>query len=234
LFKEPLDLRVLAVYPSWDRFVCAVHPRTGLKTLADIADKRYPLKVSVRLDPTHATRLLLDDATAACGFKLLDVESWGGKVLYHNRPADSDRMARIASGELDAVFDEGVHSWVHEALDAGYQPIDMGDAALRQLSSIGWGVVTLPQARFAGLERDYQVLDFSGWALYCRTSLPDDDAYRVCDALGARSELVPWEEGTYEDVTHPGRITDSTPRDVPLHPGAKRWYQEHGAPAESL
>jgi hypothetical protein len=51
LFRAPLPLRIVAVYPSWDRFVFMVHPRTGNRSLADIKAKRYPLRVSVREDP---------------------------------------------------------------------------------------------------------------------------------------------------------------------------------------
>ena len=25
-----------------------------------------------------------------------------------------------------------------------------------------------------------------------------------------------------------GKVTDATPRDVPLHPGAERWFREQG------
>src|ERR1051326_8714524 len=36
LFRAPLPLRIVAAYPSWDGFVFAVHPRTGLRSLADL------------------------------------------------------------------------------------------------------------------------------------------------------------------------------------------------------
>ena len=55
LFRAPLPVRIVAVYPSWDRFVFMVHPRTGIRSLADIKAKRYPLRVSVREDLTHST-----------------------------------------------------------------------------------------------------------------------------------------------------------------------------------
>ena len=38
MFSQPLPLRALANYPSWDRFVLAVHPRTGLRSLAELKD----------------------------------------------------------------------------------------------------------------------------------------------------------------------------------------------------
>lgn len=64
LFSEPLPVRAVAVYPSFDRFVCAIHPRTGLSSLAQIKERRYPLRVSTREDPTHSTRVLIDQILA--------------------------------------------------------------------------------------------------------------------------------------------------------------------------
>lgn len=227
LFAKPLDLRVLATYPSWDRFVCAIHSRTGIRSFADLRDKRYPLKVSIREDRTHATRVLLDTALQACGFSLEDLQAWGGQISYAKRPRTPERLDGMASGELDAVWDEGVGSWVREALNAGYQPMDLGDAAIQALEAVGWRSVLLPKSRYPQLDRDYRVIDFSGWVLYTRASLPDDDAYRLVDALAVREAQMPWEEGTYQGVDHLGQDTDSTPRDIPLHPGAERWYREH-------
>ena len=77
LFKKPLPLRVVASYPSWDRMVFAVHPRSGIRSLADIKTKRYPLRISVREDPTHSTHVLIDQAFALHGFTLKDVEFLG-------------------------------------------------------------------------------------------------------------------------------------------------------------
>ena len=65
LFKKPLPVRIIASYPSWDRFVFAIHPRAGIRSLADIKDKKYPLRVSVREDPTHSTLVLIEQAVCA-------------------------------------------------------------------------------------------------------------------------------------------------------------------------
>ena len=60
----------------------------------------------------------------------------------------------------------------------------------------------------------------------------------VCSCLGpfaegfklrgmARKEQIYWED-SYTGVGQLGENTDATPRDVPLHPGADKWYREHG------
>src|SRR5512132_279159 len=107
LFSAALPVRIVGVYPSWDRFVFMVHPRTGIRSLADIKAKRYPLRVSVREDPTHSTLVLVDQAFALHGFALKDIESWGGRLVVCGGPSDVRRLEPLGRGEIDAVFDEG-------------------------------------------------------------------------------------------------------------------------------
>jgi len=228
LFSAPLPVRIIAVYPSWDRFVFMIHPRTGIRSLADIKAKRYPLRLSVREDPTHSTLVLIDQAFALHGFALKDIESWGGRLLLCGGPSDARRLEPLGRGEIDAVFDEGIKVWLDQALAAGLSPIELEPTEFGAMKRLGWRRVSLPKARFPRLARDADTLDFSGWPIYANASLPEQVAYDVCGALAARAVEIPWEKGTGGTVLHMGRESDSTPMDVPLHPGAERWYREHG------
>ena len=228
LFSAPLPLRIVAVYPSWDRFVFMVHPRTGIRSLADIKTTRYPLRVSVREDPTHSTLVLIDQAFALHGFALRDIESWGGRLVLCGGPSDVRRLEPLGRGEIDAVFDEGIKVWLDAALAAGLSPIALQPAEFDAMERLGWRRVCLPKARFPGLAHDVDTIDFSGWPIYANASLPEQTAYDICDALAAREAEIPWESGTDGTALHMGRESDSTPMDVPLHSGAKRWYREHG------
>jgi TRAP-type uncharacterized transport system substrate-binding protein len=96
------------------------------------------------------------------------------------------------------------------------------------MSEFGWRKVSLPKSRFPGLARDVDTIDFSGWPIYSNASLPEQVAYDVCDALAARDAEIPWEKETGGSALQMGRESDSTPMDVPLHPGAERWYRTHG------
>ena len=227
LFKKPLPLRVVASYPSWDRMVFAAHPRSGIRSLADIKTKRYPLRISVREDPTHSTHVLIDQAFALHGFTLKDVESWGGRLVLCGGPSDKRRLEPMARGEIDAVFDEGIKVWLNEALAAGLVPLEVEPAEFDALGQLGWRRVVLPKARFPGLARDFDTFDFSGWPIYTSASLPEQMAYDICGALAAREAEVPWEKVTGGSALHMVSETESTPMDVPLHPGAERWLREH-------
>jgi TRAP-type uncharacterized transport system substrate-binding protein len=229
LFKTPLPVRIIASYPSWDRFVFAVHPRAGIRSLRDIKDKKYPLRISVREDPTHSTLVLIEQAFALHGFALQDIESWGGRIFTCGGPGDVHRrLEPLARNELDAVFDEGIKVWLSEALAAGLVPVELDAREYQELGALGWRKVVLPKARFPGLAKDFETLDFSGWPIYCNASLPEQTAYDICAALAAREDEVPFEKGTNGNAIQMVTETDSTPMDVPLHPGAERWLREHG------
>ena len=227
LFPQPLPVRVLAVYPSWDRFVYLVHSRTGLTSLSQIKEKRYPLRLSIREDTTHSTRVLVDQTLAALGFTLADLESWGGSLQLNGGPGDQRRMKALAAGEIDAIFDEGLPVWFDKALEAGMAPLELDESIFQQLTALGWRKVVIPAGRFPHLKSDYTCLDYGGWPLYTRASLPDEDAYKVCAAIRAREAEILWED-SYTGIGQLGRDTEATPLDVPLHLGAERWYREHG------
>jgi TRAP-type uncharacterized transport system substrate-binding protein len=227
LFRAPLPVRIIAVYPSWDRFVFMIHPRTGIRSLRDIKEKRYPLRVCVREDPTHSTLVLIDQAFALHGFKLKDIESWGGKLVVCGSPFDARRMEPLRRGELDAIFDEGIKTWLNEALACGLAPIALQPSEFEQLGRLGWRRVLLPKARFSHLREDIDALDFSGWPIYSSAALADEAAYDICAAIAARAQEIPWEAGTNGNALQMGRESEETPMDVPLHPGAERWYREH-------
>jgi TRAP-type uncharacterized transport system substrate-binding protein len=227
LFSEPLPVRTVAVYPSWDWYVHMVHPRTGLTSLAQIKERRYPLRLSIREDPTHSTRVLLDQTLAILGFTLTDLESWGGSLQLNGGPGDARRMKAIRDGEVDAIFDEGLVLWFGEALAAGMVPMTPEETVLQQLTALGWRRAVIPAGHYPNQNFEHACIDYSGWPLYTRASLPDEVAYKACAAIKARESEILWED-SYTGIDQIGRETPSTPLDVPLHPGAAQWYREQG------
>jgi TRAP-type uncharacterized transport system substrate-binding protein len=211
-----------------DHFVYLIHSRTGLKSLADIKEKKYPLRLSIREDATHSTRVLVDQTLAVYGMTLKDIESWGGSFQLNGGPGDPRRLNALQAGSIDAIFDEGLVAWFDMALSAGMKPITLDDFAFKHLvDELGWRKYTIKPERFKNLAQDYTCIDYSGWPIYTRASLPDEDAYKICAAIMARKDEIHW-ESSYTGVGQLGQNTDATPRDVPLHPGAEKWYKGHG------
>ena len=227
LFTEPLPLRAVFSYPSWDRFVVALHPRTGLKSLAEVKDKKYPLRLSIREDVTHSTRVCIDQLLEVYGFTLQDLQSWGGSLQTNGGPGDKRRLNAIREGAVDAVIDEGITMWLHAALEQGFEPVQLEDHVFEHMTDLGWRRVPLPTSWDPRLKAESDCIDYSGWPVYTRESLADDDVYKVCEALAARADEVPWED-SYESVAQLGLNREAWPLHVPLHPGAAKWYREQG------
>jgi TRAP-type uncharacterized transport system substrate-binding protein len=181
----------------------------------------------VREDPTHSTHVLIEQAFALHGFTLGDIESWGGKLVLCGGPSDARRLEPMARGEIDAVFDEGIKVWLDEALAAGLAPLELNEDEFAAMGKLGWRRVRLPKARVPRLVKEIDALDFSGWPIYANAALPEQTAYDVCAALAAREAEIPWEKDSDGSALHMVSDTETTPMDVPLHPGAERWYREH-------
>ena len=234
LFDRPLPLAIVANYPSWDRFAIVVHPRCGFASLADVAAKRLPLRLSTREDPTHSTRALIDQIFAVYGFSLAELERWGGRLQLNGGPGDQRRLAALSEGSVDAVMDEGLALWLEHALAAGYRPLELEAAAFSRLGELGWRRAVMPAGTYRGLAADHPCIDYSGWPLYARADLPEETAYRIVGAIHAREREIVWEDfnarGPHAGIGALGMETDATPRDVPLHPGSVRWFREHGFP----
>lgn len=226
LFSEPLDLKIIANYPSVDRFVVAMKPLLGFRSLHDVKRARYPLRISLREDPTHSTLALIDQLLALNDMSLEEILSWGGTLLPIGAPGDKRRLAGLASGDIDCVLDEGISLWLAPALEHGYRIVDLDEDSFAGMGRLGWRRVPLSHGRFSHFPGGHDCLDFSGWPLYARSSLPEATAYRIAAAFGARHDRMTWEVGTHEGLAHIARETDATPMDVPLHPGAARWYRE--------
>ena len=227
LFSEPLPVRIVGSFPSYDRFVIGVRKSLGLRSLADVKKDRYPLKISIREDPTHSTLVLIEQLFAYYGFTLADLEAWGGTIQRIGGPGADGRLNGLRTGTIDAVFDEGIPAWLDLALGNGYVPLELDVDAFAHMTALGWRRVILPKSRFPQLAADCACIDFSGWPLYTAASLPDDVAYDVCGAFAARADQMVWEESTYTGIDQVFTETDATPMDVPMHPGAIRWYEDH-------
>jgi TRAP-type uncharacterized transport system substrate-binding protein len=83
------------------------------------------------------------------------------------------------------------------------------------------------EGRLPRQARDVGTLDFSGWPICANKSLPEQVAYDICGAIAAREAEIPWETATNGSTVQMGFESERTPMDVPLHPGAERWYREH-------
>lgn len=232
-FRRPLPLRAIAVFPSYDVMGFAVHESTGITSLAQIRKERFPLRLSTgpgspRAADESPTMFTVAAVLKAAEFKLADIRKWGGKIQSVSRPSHPARREAIEKGTIDAVFDEGIKSWGLTALERGFRYLPVEGEILKRLAAMGYRPSIVPKSRFPGMAGDVQTVDFSGWPMIVHAGMADDVAYALCEAIEARKEVMPTDNYRSLDMADLCANGDETPCDIPLHPGAERFYRERG------
>jgi TRAP-type uncharacterized transport system substrate-binding protein len=228
-FKEPLPVRAIAVIPSHDQLAFGVTERTGLTSLDDLRERRYPLRVSLRGQRDHSVHFIVEQVLAEVGVSLADIEAWGGQVRYDPElPAGPNRIGAVERGEIDAIFDEAVGMWVGPGLELGMRFLPLPELLLERLERMGFRRSTISRTRFPALPADVPALDFSGWPIFTRADAPDDLIRAFCAALEAGKARIPWEGEGPLPLHRMCRDTPEGPLDVPLHPAAGRFWRQQG------
>lgn len=230
-YKNKIPLRAIGVFPTWDRLVLAVRKETGIRSISEIKEQKYPLRVTTRRRGKLQTTLyVIDEVLKAYGFSLADIERWGGKVMEAASPSSPDRMDHIRSGKADAVFDEGVKSWGDLALRSGMRFLSVDPPALKRLQRLGFPATTLTMRHYPKMEKIITTVDFSGWTFFCHRDLSADIAYHMAKAVDLCHKEIPVDHFKTKPMTMREfcRGGEAGPLTVPLHPGAKRYFRERG------
>ncbi len=232
-FEEPLPLRMLATFPHDDRMAFAVRRETGIESFHDIRERRYPLRLSIISRNTwHPALWGAESVLAEYGITLDDIVSWGGELLSDRPRFINAPDQKLANERFEAVFDEALSTrrWkmLTDTYDMRFLPVDRD--VLDRLAARGWRAGVIRAGQFRGVEEDVPTPDFSGWALVCRADMEEDLAYLTIAAIDEQKhEIEALFPQPFSPLTGPVDLTASaqtTP--VPLHPGAERYYREHG------
>lgn len=237
-YSDPLPIKVLGVLEHDDYLAFGVKKSTGIRSLAEIAERKLPLRISMPTKATYSPAgYVIEDVFAEYGFTIDDIREWGGEVRI-DQPGDLNfyRGQTVEDG-FDAVFDEAIMArrWqrIADSNDLRFLPIDAD--VLRRLEDKGMHRGKIQAGRLRGMDADVETVDFRGWVIYCRADLPDPVAQLVVQAL---------DEGA-------GRISDQFPAphlglseridifkagsyDLPYHRAAKQYYDTLVAAAPDI
>jgi TRAP-type uncharacterized transport system substrate-binding protein len=228
-FTAAIPLRAITVIPSPDQLAFAVAAGTDLKSLQDIRERRYPLRVSVRGQRDHALHPITKEVFAAAGFSFDDIVSWGGQVRYDpGLPRKDNRLDAVARGEIDMVIDEAVRGWVDLAAGNAMRVLPLDEVVLTRLEALGLRRAAIPKRRYPNLPEDVPTLDFSGFAVYTHANVADDVVTEICSALESRKDRIGWQEPGPLPLDLMCRDTPDAPLVIPLHPAAERFWRERG------
>ena len=230
-YKKKMALRAIGVFPSWDRLVFAVRTDTGIESIEEIKERRYPLRVSTRMEGSLlSTLFIIDEVLKGYGFSLSDIKSWGGKIMRVSNPSSPERARHLRSREADAVFDEGLKSWGALALESGMRFLPIRTDVLKGIERLGFPSAPITRKQFPRLDQPVSTVDFSGWPLLCRVDLAAEFAYKMAAAIDSCHDQIPVDHFDRRPMTMREfcRGGDGGPLSIPLHRGAKKYYREKG------
>lgn len=229
-FTEPLPLNVVGVFPHNDRLMFAVRKETGLTSLHQIREQRYPLRVSMPTpEMQHPAAWVVTEILKQYGITMEDIVDWGGEILA-DRPKHLNSPSAIpVDPRFDAVFDEAMMTrrWkkITDEYDMVFLPVD--EDVLEACVAQGMERGVIPAGYYRGLNDDVPTIDFSGWAMIARTDLPEDIAYLAAEALVERADSITERfEGPHGAMTSPLSVAELTATSLPIHPGAQKYYQQ--------
>ncbi len=83
---------------------------------------------------------------------------------------------------------------------------------------------TIPAGLYRGVDRPSPTVVRTGTVIYGRADMPDDFAYIVAKAMDEQQHLLQWRHLPFSYNVH--AVWNGY--EVPLHPGAARYYREKG------
>jgi len=212
-------LRLIARIEDPTYLLVAVKPELGIKSLAEIRERKLPVRILTDGQPSEAPVL------AYYGLDKASVESWGGSIQSpHDVTAETPFDVVISSLASPANNPESSF-WTTLTVAHKLHFLDLPDDLLDKMvkeadmvrTTARWGVLR-------GVDRAIKTVGRSGEVVFGRVDMPDDIAYAAARGIDrARGELK-WFVRPYS--IDPRTVGDG--KGVPLHPGAARYYREMG------
>lgn len=237
-YTEPHShLRALAALPHRDRLLLAISAeasdRYGVRSLPELVAKRPPLRIATGInDGINTIGYAVEKIINAHSMTWEDLEQWGGQWLTSETPFPA--LGRFASGAADALFFEAITLWAAKLMEKSYRLFPIHRLVLEGLHHhYGFERADVEPGELPGVTQRVPCVDFSQWLIVTREDLPDEVVYLLTNiivedrqAFESRYTAISLNESALHYPIKPESICRSLP--VPLHPGAERYYREHG------
>jgi len=216
--KDPpmKNLRLLANIQAPWFLVVAAKADTGITDLSQVRAKRWPVRIYASPTDTFAKQVL-----SFYGLSVEDIDAAGGHVGSAKEDrANFDVIIQGGAG-LSTAPEWNVLAQASERSELNYMELpETLLAKMAEAPHVERGY--LPVGLLPGIERPIPTIVRNGEVVYTRSDVPDSFAYDVARALDEHQDELQWTNQNFSYNVH----TVGKACDVPLHPGAARYYKQ--------
>jgi uncharacterized protein len=234
LFDKPIPLRGIANLGSGEWATFAVDAKWGIRSFAELKQKKPPLKIVTGDRDDSASGFLVMELLKRHGIDPQEFRNWGGEFIHGG--AGGVAMEHLASGRADAVFQEAIIGepaiQLFRKRPMTFLSVDP-NVAKQMEDEFGWPFVTVPANEYPNQDAPFLAPNFADWLICVREDMDPVFAYRLAQiAIEQRTELE--QTRAYGSVTFsplaPYSLNpmDMVKMSIPLHAGAERYYREKG------
>jgi TRAP transporter TAXI family solute receptor len=217
--KKRRNYRIVAAVQQPNYLLTAVRADSGIKSLADIKDRKWPTWIVA--DGNAATKKVLE----FYGITEEALREKGGGFIENN-PTRELRAAAdvfIHNGLLVNTPEQRV--WYEATQLSNLDFLELDPKLLDELAALpGYKRVLMPAYGLRGLDRRIPTVARTTHVIYVRDDAPDDFVYTVAKALDEQQQV--WREQA-EPFYYDTRLVGVS-EVIPLHPAAARYYRERG------
>ncbi|MBA7566015.1 MAG: TAXI family TRAP transporter solute-binding subunit [Dehalococcoidia bacterium] len=203
--------------------------KTGLTSIRDIVDRKYPFTVGVG---PGGSRGQLEKILEYYGTSLAEAESWGAKqeIVVVTTPAG---VEALQSGRIDTGISwSGLPSPAYMGVTFDLKLLPVDDPGLvEMLKAIGYYEVTIPADTYPFLTEDVPAVASTSH-LAVSPDMPEDIVYYVLKAVFNHKDMLIATQADFEDQLTAEAVAASVAisqvTGIPFHPGALKFYREMG------
>jgi TRAP transporter TAXI family solute receptor len=213
------NVRVIANIPTPTYFVAAAKADSGITDLRQIVEKRIPLKILIR---TGSGEPLMSAVLDYYRLTAENVKSFGAAIIPdYSRNMDVDvflGFGTLANAPEFAFLYDLPQKYDFKVLELA------PDLRAKLVKEFYLREQNIPPGLVRGVEHPIPTVARNGTVIYGRTDMPDELAYTLAKAMDEHREMLEW---THLPFSYNSNLVWKA-LDVPLHPGAARYYKEKG------
>lgn len=225
-FDQEID-NVLGLVGGLDQYYqrITVQEDSPITSLTEIKEKELAVRIGTGPQGSlneYISKLILE----ANGLSYEDIEAFGGSISRSSLSILQDQFGDKQVDMIIGITTDGHPNTAQLSIAPGQRFLSLSAAAVEALVEYGFVPATMPANMFEGQTEPVDGVGFST-SLYANASMSEEDAYQITKTVMERRESLQRSFGSMKGWTAEGSAAQINLA-TPLHPGAKRYYEEAG------